>query len=99
MKMTNKPDYIFHMCGEGSEVYILYLEDRNLGAISLTNGMDLVLDELATMFKLPSMIIYKDSDGEYARVDISGKLLKFRPMPRGSAEVFLARLNPNWGVF
>lgn len=58
--MTPKSDFRYEIHDGGS----LYIEDLNLGRMSVTNDMENVLEAIyAELGSLPVKITYKDSDG------------------------------------
>lgn len=91
----NKPDYISRAYVNSEDGFILYLEDRDLGNMSLTNGMELVLKDLQeNFFKTwpPALIFYRDSDGEFAKVNIRQHGIEFNFMEKKHAYLLLASM-------
>jgi hypothetical protein len=83
---------------KANDVSVLCLEDRGIG-MSLTNGMEDVIEELQLVFKkegkpFPSLVIYKDTDGMWDGWDIEKEefiLLQFKRCEKALNEITIKK--------
>lgn len=82
------PRYEYHvrMVGETKVLCIVDLYDENDPTLTVTNGAELVLAEIARdLGELPEIIIYRDTDGVWDRMKAksSGEFIGFMPIVKG----------------
>lgn len=81
-----------------NDVSVLCLEDKGVG-MSLTNGMEDVIEELQISFKkegkpFPSLVIYKDTDGMWDGWDIKKEefiMLQYKRQEKTLNEITIKR--------
>lgn len=70
--MANKCSYTYSVVRHRGYL-ILVLVDANDGSLSLTNGIEDVIDELRlNLIPFPDFVIYKDTDGAWDGWDYKG---------------------------
>lgn len=103
----NKPDFSVQFSvnkthGDCHFKYIVYLEDLNLGNMSLTNGIEIAIKQTIEKLKVridevdlysKTFWFYKDSEGEYAHVLFPGARAQFLYLPPERAEKILALMD------
>ena len=64
--MVRMPDYTYSILKKGGVAFILIV-DQNLGGLSVTNGIEEVVDEISMKEKIKDLnkfvVLYKDSEG------------------------------------
>ena len=90
--MKNRPEYQDEIAIYNG-MAVLCIRDMNSGGMSVTNGAEIVLKELADKYgTLPELIIYQDSDGIWDRMVWNGTSVTFVALRERNGAVALGRV-------